>query len=159
MSQRLNAQRLMSPHLLLIASVLLASVSLAETAPNWILPDANDKSVSFYEDAQNHPVLLIFPSPGCNQTCVNNLTHWAQTAAELQIKTYWLSRGRSPALAPEGTIQLYNARPVARKYGAINSSRVVLVNGEQKMVWSGPAQSEPTSVLAVWQSLWLMERN
>ncbi|AFU99392.1 hypothetical protein [Simiduia agarivorans] len=127
----------------------------ADPAPNWILPDANDRSLTFYDDAHNRAAVLLFPGAHCRASCEQALGLWVEAANAQHAKVYWLSSSRQPAAAPAPATQLYNARVVARQYGALQEARVVLVNAAREKVWSGPAQSEPDAVLAVWQSQWL----
>lgn len=141
--------------LMLFIGLLSACRVLADPAPNWILPDAEDQSLTFYDDARNHASILLFPSVNCRARCVEALTLWVNAADGLQAKVYWLSSGRQPVAAPAQATQLYNARFVARQYGATEEARVVLVNAALQKVWSGPAQTEPEAVLAIWQTPWL----
>lgn len=150
-NSRYSAMRL----LYLIIGLLVIQPLWAEPAPNWILPDANDRSLTFYDDAHNRAAVLLFPSANCRASCLQSLTLWVNAADARQAKVYWLSSTRLPVAAPPPATQLYNARVVARQYGALQEARVVLVDAAQQKVWSGPAQSEPEAVLSVWQTQWL----
>ena len=134
---------------------LLSPALAAEPAPNWLLPDADQRTVAFYDHADGRPAMLVFESGRCDSHCTEQLSAWVRAAPQPAVAVYWLHMGRTAKSVHEQALQLFSAFSVARQYGAAREARVVLISRTREKVWSGPAHSEPDEILRQWQAAWL----
>ena len=138
--------------MLATSALALALPRVNSQAPDWVLANAQGDFVSFYEDSEGQPSLLLLWTTACEQTCRSHFTQMQQQAQRAGVKTYLLLvsthlPSAEPAELPDRPAPLFNAQAVGRFYGIHNLPSWVLIDHHKTIIQSGALNADSPSQL------------
>lgn len=116
-------------------------LELGQTAPDWILPNAEGQHISFYQDSQDHAAVILFWATWCPY-CAELMPKLQDLQQELQgkkVKFYALNvweEGDAPGyMAKHGYdfTLLLNADMVAKRYHVKGTPGLVVVDADKNL--------------------------
>lgn len=116
-------------------------VALGHTAPNWILPTPSGEPLSFYQDSESQPSVLLFWATWCPfcQKLMPELEVLRRSLKQAPVRFYALNiweNGDSVNHMRKhdfGFTQLLRADMVAERYGVIGTPGLFVVGSDKKV--------------------------